>query len=411
MARSEGEIFRPLHFYYGAVSIDARIMTTLGSLQSEYSARINRARELMSQQKYDALFLTTGPNLAYFSGMPGSLGGKSGARPYVYILPRDGPPALVVHSGRKFEAETKTPVDDIRTYSELSHLPKTEIQGVFDDRGLNSGKIGCEFGNEMVFDLPIAEFDYFRATSEASFEDASDLLWRLRTRKSKPEIERLQRACDITSEAYEQTFERIESGMTEAEIEARMGRHMLDLGGTSPWVLITSGSGNYDLVSKSGGNRTVKQGDMVWMDCGCAVEGYWSDFSRAGVLGGPTPKQSKAQEVIAEITEAAIDEIHPGVPLREVASFCNDRVDECGLGVTSKISTLASRVGHGVGLNITEPPSIAERSEAVFEQGMAVTVEPGVATDYGTFHAEAILLVRKNGIRRLSPEWWELHTI
>jgi len=382
------------------------------TLRTEYPRRIARARELMAEQSLDMLLLFTGPNLAYFCGATGMLGGRSGSRPFIYLLPRTGDPVLIVQDGRQFEARALTDVPDIRTYTHLSRLPLEVVLGAVEDRQLSKGRIGAELGGEMVLDLPFGEFMRLQeALPDVEWVDASPLLWRMRMVKSEEEIARVARACDITGEAYTQTFEATRPGMTEVEIERMMWGNMLALGGSAPWVLITSGQGNYDLVSKGGGPRVVEPGDMVWMDCGCVVEGYWSDFSRAGVVGGPSAEQAEAQREIHEITRIGVEMVRPGMPVAGIAARCNEALDTLGWQITSSISGLASRVGHGIGLFVTELPSLNEEDPTVLAPGMIVTVEPGVVTPFGTFHIEEIVLVTEDEPCVLTTPHWQLWSI
>jgi len=387
-------------------------MTELGSLRDEYPQRIARARELMEEGGLDALLLFTGPNLVYFTGATGMLGGRSGSRPFIYLLPRQGEPTLIVHDGRQFEARALTDVADIRTYPRLSRLPLETVLGAIEDHNLKQGRIGAELGGEMVLDLPFGEFMRLQAAlQQVEWEDASTLLWAMRMVKSEGEIARVAQACAITSEAYARTFEAIVPGMTEAEIERTMWGNMLALGGASPWVMLTSGPGNYDVLMKGGTARVVEPGDMVWMDCGCAIDGYWSDFGRAGVVGGPSAEQKEAQRAIREITQIGVEMVRPGVPVAEIAQRCNEALKALDLPITSNISGLADRVGHGLGMNITELPSLNEEDSTVLEPGMIVTIEPGVATEYGTFHIEENVLVTDEEPRVLSSPHWQLWSI
>jgi Xaa-Pro dipeptidase len=375
----------------------------------EYSQRMTRARELMEQKELDALLLFTGPNLVYFTGVPC---GRSGSRPFLFILPKRGNPVLIVHDGRQFEARRLGIVDDVRTYTYLSHLPLETTLKALADLDLLGAQIGAELGGEMVLDLPFSELTNLQnALPGAEFVDASQLLWQMRMVKSPAEAACVTGACKITLEAYERTFKSIRQGMTEAEIESAMMQNMLKLGGFAPWVLITSGSGNYDLVSKGGSQRRVQPGDMVWMDSGCSVEGYFSDFGRAGVLGGPSKAQEDAQRKIHEITYMGVEMLRPGIPVAEIATCCNEAVRNFGIPITSNISKLAARVGHGLGRTPTELPSLSEDDPTILLEGMIMTVEPGVATEFGTFHIEENVLITQDGPQLLTDGHWQLWTI
>jgi Xaa-Pro dipeptidase len=378
-------------------------------MSQEVMNRVRAARDLLGQMKLDALLLFTGPNLFYFTGMPC---GRSGSRPFIYLLPRLGDPVLIVHDGRQFEARGFTNIQDIRTYSKLSVLPLEQLTAAISDRGLINKCIGTELSNEMVLDLPFAEYQVLTSSLEkVEFVDASPLLWKMRMIKSPYELKQIKKACEVTSIAYSKTFNLIKEGMSETDIERIMYSQLIELGGQSPWVLITSGEGNYDLVSKGGSARVVKSGDMVWMDAGCSVNGYWSDFSRAGAIGQPSKEQMMAQRTITEITCMGVEMALPGVAVSEISQRCCEAIDAIQWPITSKISGLAGRIGHGLGLLITELPSLNTSDRTILQPGMVITIEPGVATQFGTFHIEQNAVVTQNAPQILSTASCDLQPI
>lgn len=375
--------------------------------RQEFSRRIARAQQLMAQAGLDALLLASGPNLFYFTGFGG---GRSGSRPYIFILPQTGESALLVHQGRQYEARQITLLADIRPYAHLSQAPLELIAAVLAEKQLV--QVGLELSQEHYLDLQIADWQGLQTVCpHTRFVDAAGLLWQLRMVKSEDELQAIRQACQVTGQAYDQLFSQIRAGMSEAEVEQRMLSAMLSLGGRSPWVLITSGLGNYDQVSKGGSQRRIEEGDMVWLDAGCAIDGYYADFSRAGVVGGPTPAQRQLQQQLHAITLTGVELVRPGRPLADIAQHCHAAVECLDVPITSNISGLAGRIGHGLGLAVTEWPSINRQSQVVLEPGMVITIEPGVATTFGTFHVEENVLVTKNGYEILSTCSWELRTL
>lgn len=378
--------------------------------RDEYLARVARVREEMARLGLDGLLLTSGPNLTYLSGYPSPL--RAGSRPFIFLLPQSGNPILIVHTGREREARGYSWVEEIRTYHALSRAPLAEIIEAFQDAGLMQGRVGAELGAEESLDVPVADFlELRRRLSAVRFADAGRVLWPVRMRKSAAEIACVREACAATTRAYDLTFEQARAGMTEADIARLMTVASLEAGGGSPWVIITSGAGNYDLASKLPSRRRLEPGDFVWMDSGCTAGGYWSDFGRAGVVGGPTAEQRDAQARIHDITMLGVDAIRPGITTGEVAHRCNEALTRLDLPVTSCVSDLAARVGHGLGLMTTELPHVAEDDETVLEPGMILTVEPGVATPFGIFHVEENVLVTAQGHEVLSNAPRELATI
>ncbi len=367
----------------------------------EYPQRLERLRALMHAQKLDALLVGTGANLAYFSGYPSP--SRSGSRPFFLLLPLRGEPILIVQSGRKAEALRFAQVPEVRDYAELSRIPVELVVEALRERGVLGKSVGMELGHEQSFDVPYLEFCRLqKALAGTNLVDASDILWRTRMIKSANEIACLQEACTILSAAYSATFRATREGMTELQIATLMLTHFDEAEAGDRFIVVTSGPGNYDLPSKPPEPRPVRVKDLVWIDAGCTVAGYWSDFSRAGVVGAPSAEQVAAQEALHRITWEAVHQVRPGITAAALARFCNERVAQLPFPITSDISGLASRCGHGVGLNLTEPPHIADSDPTVLEPGMVITIEPAVATTYGTFHVEEQVWVTPDGAETLS---------
>jgi Xaa-Pro aminopeptidase len=364
----------------------------------------------MAEQGVDALLLTSGPNLAYLSGYPSPL--RSYARPFLFLFPLASDPIFLVHTGREFEARAYCWAEDVRTYNTLSEAPVEAILDALKARGLLRGRIGVEVGPEQTFDLSVAGLLRLQAASLAiDLVDAGNVLWPARMRKSPAEVARIRRACEITSRAHERVFAAASAGMTEEDVARMMAIASIEMGGASPFMLITSGPGNYDYVSKGPSPRRVEPGDMVWMDSGCSVGGYWSDFSRAGVVGGPSEEQRRAQAAVHEATMAGVAVIRPGATTGEVGRACESALARFPFPITSSISGLAARAGHGMGLAPTERPHVVDGDGTVLDAGMVITVEPGVATTFGTFHIEENVLVTETGYELLSTTRRELFEI
>jgi Xaa-Pro aminopeptidase len=381
-----------------------------GIPQEEYPQRLERLRGLMRDAGMQAALLGTGNNLAYFSAYPSPA--RSIARPFFVLLPVTGDPIFFSHSGHRAEAVRFSWIADVREYTELSRVPAELICDAIRERGLFGKTIGMELGFEQAMDISWLEFRRFQdALGDTRLVDASASLWRLRMVKSAREVACIRGACEITSEAYGLCFSKARAGMQEREVFRTAYNHLQSESMGDVFLAITSGEGNYDLVTKPPESRPLRKSDFVWLDAGCTVSGYWSDFSRAGVVGEPSPEQQRAQETIHQITTEAVHMVRPGVATSVLAKFCYRRLSELDFPITSSIAALAARVGHGVGLNMTEPPHISEHDHTALEPGMVITLEPGVATTYGTFHVEENVLVTEDGFEILSNSPRELRCI
>jgi Xaa-Pro aminopeptidase len=368
--------------------------------RQEYALRIERLKEGMRGQKLDAILLGTGMNLQYFSGFPSPA--RNVARPFFLVVPANGDPVLITHIAFGYDCEHLAVTQDIRTYKELAQVPISALLPVLDEVKAHFGRIGMELGFEQSLDL--SQFEFLRlqeALAGAELIDVASLLWRLRMIKSASEIDCIRHACDIVARGYSSTFAASRVGMNERTIFRVMQNELFVLG-SDTFLVSTSGEGNYDMISKPADDRTVLEGDMVWMDAGCRVDGYWSDYSRAAVAGSPSDAQNSTQAAIAKITADTIAEIRPGKRCSEIARFALERLAQLDVPITSSLAERAARIGHGIGLNMTEPPHLGLHDDTVLEPGMVVSVEPGVATRYGTFHVEEDVVVRDGECEILS---------
>ena len=256
--------------------------------------RLRQARDALRASEFDAFLLCGGANLNFLSGFP--YVDVNLARPY-FLVVSERDLTLLVHTGRFYEAERLSWVNDVQCYRRLSVAPIGELRHVLRDHGLTRGRLGMELGYEQRLGIPVAEVDRLRAElAPLTIGDAAALLWQLRIVKAHWDVAAIRTACGITAAAYAATLRGISPGQREIDVLVAMEETMRLGGGATPWVKITSGTGNYDVLLGPGTERILEPGDMVWMDGGCAVEGMWSDFGRAAVIGGPSWSSSTRSE-------------------------------------------------------------------------------------------------------------------
>lgn len=373
----------------------------------EGARRIAAARGQMEAAGLDALLLVSSANAAYLSGYPSPE--RTLGRALYFLLPLSGNPTVLAQAWRVAEAQRYCWVADVRGYQRLSAVPQAELDRLWDEHRLGGATVGMELGGEQRLGIPLLDFEALRRCLEGTkLVDCGELLWKLRMVKSPAEVERIRAACRITSEAYAATFETTTVGHTGRQVVSRMKTEMIRRGGAEPWVLSSFGPGSYELPSEVVSEAPVRRGDMLWMDAGCEVGGYWSDFSRGAVVGPATAPQREAQAAIHEVTAAAVALVRPGRPVAEIAAACREGLAGLDFEVTAPLSDLAGRIGHGLGLEVTELPHVAEFDATVLEAGMVITVEPAVATLYGAFHVEENVLVTEHGHELLTPTPWQL---
>lgn len=374
----------------------------------EYRGRVERAIQTMEKGELDALLITAEANYNYFSGMRHFTPWTTFTRAVLLILPKEKPPVLIVQGFLREDATRDSWISDIRSYSELTGTPIGLLTDTLQELGLAEGRIGAELGFEQRLGVPYLDFVAIQEKlPKAKFVDASDVLWSLRIIKSEAEIDSLRRACQISDRAFQACFAGTGEGMSELDAARVANQTVLDLGGEIGFNIVCSGPGNYSRVAGMPTDRLLQRGDMLWYDMGVIYNGYWSDYCRAGVIGGPTPEQERYQDLVVKVTKRGLEAIRPGVRASDVVRACGSAAEEFGL----EFSFEAGRLGHGVGLMSTEPPHIAVYDDTKLQTGMVITLEPGVVNDSGAYIAEEIVAVTSDGHELLTTTTRELRAL
>jgi Xaa-Pro aminopeptidase len=370
----------------------------------EYRQRVARARAAMAAQGVDALLVTEDRNVFYFTGAGGAQAREDKARPAAVLIPRQGEVVALVPHSRGIAFREASWVGELRTYDDLAKpvLHQARVR-LIEEAGPGARTIGMELGYEQRLGMSVADYEGLKAALPAHrFADASLLLWNLRFIKSPAELARIERAIRVTDQAYAAVFPTLRPGMTEREIIARFQGEMARLGATASWASILSGT--YDRFGYLVRERVVEAGEMVWIDMGANVLGYWADFSRGAVLGQPTPHQRDMQQKVREVTLLAIEAVKPGLTMTDIARVCDREMARRGL----VFNTWAVRYGHGMGLQTTEPPHVGLYDETVIAPGMVLNLEPGMCTPEGRFQIEENGVVTETGYRCLTRSPREL---
>ncbi len=374
----------------------------------EYEGRVKKARELMARENMDLLFITGDMNYSYFTGHRPISSEGTVARPNYFILPIEGDPRITVHIFIEGDTASTSWVQDIDTYSSLLDAPIKELSDIIRGYKTESKRIGAELGQEQRIGMPVSDFLLLQnELKEFEFVDAAPILWEMRMIKSPRELDCIRRAQEITVKGYVEGLPLVKEGMTEREIAGLLTGKMVEHGADYYWIMLTSGRGNYGRISGRPTNRKVTRGDMVWVDMGASVNDYWADFSRAGVVGGPTEQQNRYHKIVMDTTAEAVAAVKAGIPGAHIVDLCEEGIRKRGVD----ISFTAGRVGHGIGLLFTEPPSIARWDPVILKENMVISIEPGLVMEDGIYHVEENLIVTQNGCEVLSQAPRELRIL
>lgn len=339
----------------------------------ERRARIEKARRLMAENRIDAIFLEPGTSMSYFTGVRWG----TSERMFGLIIPVRGEPAWICP---KFEEERARELirfgSDIRTWEE-DESPYKVAAGIFRDRGIRSGRVGIE--ERVRFFL----FEGIRREApRIDYTIADPVTAGCRMFKSPAEIALMQRANDITIEAFKAAAATLREGMTQYEFGANVSAAFRALG-SSGGALI--GFGQYTAFPHGSIQpQKLKEGDIVLMDGGCAVEGYQSDVTRTFIFGRPTQRQKDVWELERRAQDAALAAARPGVPCEAVDAAARKVITGAGFGPDYKLPGLPHRTGHGIGMDGHEWTNFVRGNKTPIQPGMCFSDEPMIAI-YGEF--------------------------
>jgi Xaa-Pro dipeptidase len=356
------------------------------NMTEEHRLREERTRAALESQGLDLLVATPGTNLQWLTGL--TL--HRMLRLTAFVLPREGAPFLVCPSFEESNVRRRMPDIEILPWDE-SIEPYGLLAARVVDRFGASARVGIE---------PTTWFwqaEKMRAAlPSARFVDGGVVLERLRALKSEHEIQCIRRAGDFAEAAAQVARLHLREGLTEIEaaevlIESvRIGREYHE-------PLVQFGA-NSAIPHATAGERELARGDMVLFDLSGMVEGYLSDITRMSCLGDATPEMKSVYDIVLEAQRAAVAAAGPGVPCEEVDRAARKVITRAGYG-----EFFTHRTGHGLGLDIHEPPFLVEGNKALLEPGHVVTIEPGIYLP-GRFgvRIEDDLLVTKTGTELLT---------
>ncbi len=334
----------------------------------ERKSRIAKAQKLMRAQGIDALVLESGSALVYFTGIRWWRSERfTGA-----VIPADGDMAVITpYFEEPSIRESMTFGDDVRTWNE-DEDPFALVAGALKDRGLSGGKIAIEETvRYFIVDGLHKSAPGFATVSGAPVTRGVRLF------KSPAELALMQTASDITMAAYRTVYPRIEAGMRAQDISAMISDATRALGGEPEFSLVLLGAASaYPHGSHK--PQAVREGQVVLMDCGCAVHDYKSDISRTFVYGEPTKKQRKVWNTVKKGQELALQTAQAGTPAGKVADVVRRFYESEGYGPGYKVPGLPHRLGHGIGMDGHEPVNLVHGETMLLAPGMCFSNEPGL---------------------------------
>jgi Xaa-Pro dipeptidase len=356
----------------------------------------------MDRHGIDALWLTTEPEIRYFSGFLTQFW-QSPTRPWFMVVPIDGKPiAVIPEIGARHMAATW--LDDIRTWP----APRPADDGIsllssaLRETAGTTGRIGTLMGAETSLRMPLGDFEAVRAAllnAGLDLADATPIIKGLRLVKSDAEIEKIAHICSRVSDAFSALPTLISIGDTEREIFRTFKIELLRHGADDvPYLVGGSGFDGYDNIISPPTGRASQQGDILMLDTGATFDGYFCDFDRNFAIGAPSDAAQKAYEILYRATDAGFRAASPGA---KAATLFQSMSRE--LEAWDGSANAAGRLGHGLGMQLTEWPSLTPSDQTVLQPGMVITLEPGLEVAPGRLMVqEENIVIRDSGAELLT---------
>ncbi len=348
---------------------------------------LNRINALQAtfKQKNDYFAIFNSANLTYLTGFPGAT---------ALLVPQTGQCTLLVSEVNFEQAKTETHNFDVQL----------QLRG--ENMMERIAKQTCT--NKLAVDS--LSIEGWRALAKAvggeeKLELAGNLVRNLRLVKDEEEVKRIREACNLAEIGMQAAVENIKPGVAERRVAAEVEYAMRKKGsdGTSFDTIIASGPSGA-CCHGSCTNRVIRQGDLVIVDLGATHQFYCSDMTRTFIAGKPTEKQIKMYETVKVAQQRAFKAMAPNIAASRVDAVARQVIEEAGYG-----KFFVHGFGHGVGLEVHEPPTLSPSSKDVLAAGNVVTAEPGIYLPrYGGIRIEDTILVTAKGAEKLTSGMYML---
>ncbi|MGH2453247.1 MAG: M24 family metallopeptidase [bacterium] len=339
--------------------------------------RLERALRRLGEERLDALAVLKAETRTYLTGFTGSAG-------IAVLAPARS--TLLVDFRYEEQAAAEATGWAVHRVSNLLEGLDAFLQD------LGAARVGLEADTVTVAQ--------WRKLGGASGRElvALEGLDRLRWRKDPEELALIRRAARIADDAFAAILSQVRPGVTEGELAAELEYRMRRAGAErAAFETIVASGPRSALPHGRASDRRLGRGDIVTVDFGAVVGGYHSDCTRTFVLGAASAEQREVYAVVREALEVAEAGIRPGLTGRQADALARERIAAAGYG-----EAFGHGLGHGVGLAVHEGPTLSPREEAVLEEGVVVTIEPGIyRPGWGGVRIEDLVVLEEDGPRSL----------
>ncbi|AJS59737.1 M24 family metallopeptidase [Paenibacillus sp. IHBB 10380] len=358
--------------------------------------RLTQLDSTMQQQGLDSLLITDPKHVYYLTGFASD----PHERFLGLTLTRGEEPVLIVPALDEEAAHAASSVQHIVSHTDTDNpylLLQQHLKGSIHSLGIEKDQ------------LTVAKFELLqRFLQVQSYQDVGPLLRDIRVLKTPEELVRMKHAIHLIEEVLRQGLTQVKVGVTEIELVAELEYLMKKLGADGPsfQTMVLSGP-NTALPHGSAGTRKIQDGDLLMFDMGVFANGYASDITRTFAIGDISQELTTIYNTVLEANLQGIQAIKPGVTLASIDQAARNVINLAGYG-----PQFMHRLGHGLGMDVHEYPSVHGSNQDLVQAGMVFTVEPGVyVSGLGGVRIEDDIVVTKEGVEVLTSFPKELTVI
>ncbi|MDX1776148.1 MAG: aminopeptidase P family protein [Desulfobulbales bacterium] len=354
---------------------------------------LDKIKAAIRRKRVDALLVTQPENRRYLSGYTATdlnIAESSG----VLLIPRRGTPLLFTDSRYQLQAEKEAAgfATVLLRRGLLAALPK------------ELGRLGIKklaFESHYLLHGTAVKLMELGQKNGVAILPTSNIIEKLRTRKSQPEIEKIRQAVLLNESVFQEVSANLRAGKTEREVALEIEAAMMRRGAEAPaFPTIVAAGPNGAMPHAVPSARIIKKGEPVIIDMGLKLDGYCSDMTRTVVLGKPDRQTVKIFRLVRQAQKAALKTIKAGIAAGKADRAAREIIAGAGYG-----RYFGHGLGHGVGLAVHEAPSLGRARRSKLRAGMVVTVEPGIyLPGWGGVRLENMVVVEEKGCTILNRD-------
>ena len=332
------------------------------TLKEPYKTRLNLLRKGMADLNLSALLVSRPENRRYLSGYSATDPQLDESSGFLMITSRQ----QLVLTDFRYDIQARKEAAGYKIVVYKNGLAPSV--GALLKR-FKVARLGFE-SDHMIY----RNYELLKGQTDAYLQPVTGLVEKLRVRKDATELKAITRSLRITEKAFQLTLEQLKPGLTEVEAARFLDESMLRLGADEPaFDTIVASGPNAALPHAVPTIRKIREGEPIVIDCGARRNGYGSDMTRTVVLGTPPAWLKTIYLIVRQAQLSAIAALKPGLTTSEADATARRHIEDQGYG-----PYFGHSLGHGVGLATHEAPALSQLRSTVLEQGMVVTVEPGI---------------------------------